>query len=215
MSNFTITPFDISNNSGYLRAPVKVKGYWSSDAMTAYIQRENVWNDDVTSLIPKWKASISHSSGGRDTAEVEGDLDATLNFSEAMASLVLYTKEFLDANITRLEETFMENRALAKKEYEEHAAAQKKAEEDRIAADPQISREEADKLFASVEAGKRVLMYARGEQDGKSVWITNYGNKSFYINNKRVSKKHVKEIIDACSARSAVVVNNNYNNWSV
>ena len=115
MSNYTITPFDIANNSGYLRAPVKVKGYWSNDVMTAYIQRQSAWTLDVGTEF-SWNASISHSSGGRDTAEVESDLDAALNFAEAMASLALYTKEFLDANITRLEETFMENRALAKKE---------------------------------------------------------------------------------------------------
>ena len=212
MSNYTITPFDIANNSGYLRAPVKVKGYWSSDAMTAYIQRENVWKDDYSSLTPKWKASISHSSGGRDTAEVESDLDAALNFAEAMASLALYTKEFLDANVDQLEKTFLTTRALVKKEYEEHAAAQKKAEEDRIAADPQITKDAADELFASVESCKNVQLYTRGSLHGKNVSMSSYGSKKFYVDGVRVSKKHVKEIIDACSARSVVIQYNNDTN---
>tara|TARA_R110000868_G_scaffold1432_1_gene11251 strand:+ start:163 stop:777 length:615 start_codon:yes stop_codon:yes gene_type:complete len=204
MSNFTITPFDISANGGYLRAPVKVKGYWSNDAITAYIQRQSAWTLEGGTEF-SWKASITHSSGGRDTAEVESDLDAALNFSEAMASLALYTKEFLDANVDQLEETFLINRALAKKEYEEHAAAQKKAEEDRIAVDVQITKDAADALFASVESGKTVQLYTRGSLHGKNVSMKNWGNKSFYINHDRVSKKKVKELLVVASARSAVM----------
>lgn len=205
MSNYIITPFDIANNSGYLRAPVKVKGYWSSDAITAYIQRENDWNVDVTNLTPTWKATISHSSGGRDTAEVEGDLDATLYFAEAMTALALYTKEFLSANTDRLEETFMENRALRIKEYEDAEAAVKKAAAERIASDPQITKDAADALLASVEAGKFVKMFARGSDYGRDVYMKNWGSKTFYIGGARVAKKVMKESLVAASARSEVV----------
>lgn len=76
-----------------IRIPIRVWGYWSTDPITLYIRRQiTSWrasdraaNGDYPY---EWQAQVSHSSGGRDTKQVESDLEAAAYFAQAILRAV-------------------------------------------------------------------------------------------------------------------------------
>lgn len=64
--------------NGYSTIKFKVHGYWSGDSITIYVRQ------DIFSTKAAVDLTITHSSGGRDTNEVECDGEAAKNFGLAM-----------------------------------------------------------------------------------------------------------------------------------
>jgi hypothetical protein len=91
---FTIKPLDVeyTGQHGSGRATAKVNGYWSGDSITLYVERKVDWsNFNADDRHPaEWVFTMSHSSGGRDTAEETDDLQASANFAAAIYGLCQY-----------------------------------------------------------------------------------------------------------------------------
>ena len=70
---------------------VHAHGFWS-DCITIYVRHE--WNFQVGAGVSfKWAYQVSHSSGGRDSAEVADDLEAEGYFAQALLAAIEVAKQ--------------------------------------------------------------------------------------------------------------------------
>jgi hypothetical protein len=100
---------------------ISAYGYWSRDPITVYIRRGYRKDKETGSYL--WEFSISHSSGGRDTKQVECDEQAVRYFAQGLllaAQLVDTLKGQLD-ELNRFADDEMEKH---KRAAEEAARAQ-------------------------------------------------------------------------------------------
>lgn len=201
MSNYTIEEFDISRSSNRLVSRVKVKGYWSSDSITAYINREMRWDSNYTATTPEWKVSMSHSSGGRDTKEVADDLEAELNFAEAMTALALYVREFLSTNLEKLEAAYQAEIL----EMKQREADRLKEIAERIAADAVISKDTVNNLLSALTSRTQIKAYTLGSTRPVYITLANNNNKTYRLDGERVAKKRVLEVLNSASIRTEFV----------
>lgn len=201
MSNYTIEKFDISRSSNRLVSRVKVKGYWSSDSITAYINREMRWDSNYSATTPEWKVSMSHSSGGRDTKEVADDLEAELNFAEAMTALALYVRDFLSTNLEKLEAAYQAEIL----EMKQREADRLKEIAERIAADALISKDTVDNLLAALTYRTQIKAYSLGGTRPVYITLANNNNKTYRLNGERVAKRRVLEVLNSASIRTEFV----------
>jgi hypothetical protein len=83
---------------GYASIKYKVEGYWSSETINIYVDRRTNWDTGRS----YWKASVNHSTGGRDKEQVADDNQATRNFATALmdaayqADLIMAQSEGLE-----------------------------------------------------------------------------------------------------------------------
>lgn len=201
MSNYTIEKFDISRSSNRLVSRVKVKGYWSSDSITAYINREMRWDSNYSATTPEWKVSMSHSSGGRDTKEVADDLEAELNFAEAMTALALYVRDFLSTNLEKLEAAYQAEIL----EMKQREADRLKEIAERIAADALLSKDTVDNLLAALTYRTQIKAYSLGGTRPVYITLANNNNKTYRLNGERVAKRRVLEVLNSASIRTEFV----------
>ena len=201
MSNYTIEKFDISQSSHRLVSRVKIKGYWSSDSITAYINREMRWDSNYSATTPEWKVSMSHSSGGRDTKEVADDLEAELNFAEAMTALALYVRDFLSTNLEKLEAAYQAEIL----EMKRREADLLKEIAERIAADSLISKDTVNNLLAALTSRTQIKAYSLGGTSPVYITLANNNNKTYRLNGERVAKRRVLEVLNSASIRTEFV----------
>jgi len=89
--------------SGFHMIPIKVKGFWCSDSIRVTVRRYRKQH---------WNVSISHSSGGRDTKEVESDIEAAENFAEGLMFAVSIAKN-IESTLSELEKVYTENNSVS------------------------------------------------------------------------------------------------------
>lgn len=172
---------------------IKVKGYWSRDSITVYAR---------TALFGEkgaWEFSISHSSGGRDTDEVESDAQAARYFAEGMILAANIVDE-LQSKVDVLNKYHEQMKAELKAEYE----AEQAAKAAKVAADSCIGPLLAESLIDSLKSGHMAAIHARklGE-DRVAVSFTRkaQGNAIIYANGARISKKAAVELLATMSVR--------------
>lgn len=122
---YEISKYDLNEigRNGYGSISIKVEGYWSSDPITLYVRRDHYGTNG-------WGINLSHSSGGRDTKVVECDLEAEVNFANALIGAVS-AGQFIQSKFEELEIIYQEERRLEREAEEIRKAEQaKKAEAD-------------------------------------------------------------------------------------
>ena len=192
---YTIVGFMEENyGSGYLSAYARVKGYWS-DVISLRLQRD--WFGEEQ----KWKMSMSHSSGGRDTKEVVCDLEAEENFAKAIAEMAAYGRQFLAQNRDVIEAAFQAQRAEEKAKRE----AERLAEEKKIADDVTLDKGEVLRIMIALNTGSYVKMFRRGSDRPTQITMTERGNKRYYIGGEPVAKNKVIETLEKASHRTMIV----------
>jgi len=185
------------NGRGQITA--KILGFWSSDSITLYIDREVSWNKSTFEASDaKWIAKMSHSSGGRDRKEVQCDLEAEMNFSTAMRALVSVGRDIINLHSETLEKEFQAERARCR-EIEEERKAKKAAE---LAADPEMGFYPAErKIDILARTGTGFSYYKRASDSVMTFSVQRREKTRFYVNNMPVSRKAAVEELSKLSAR--------------
>lgn len=178
---------------------IKVKGYWSHSSITVYA-RANLFGEKGT-----WDFSISHSSGGRDKDEVEGDAQAARYFAEGMI-LAAEIVEELQSNVDVLNKYHEQMKAELKAEYE----AEQAAKAAKAAADSCIGSLLAKSLIDSLKSGHMAAIYARmlgKDRVAVSFTCKAQGNAIIYANGTRISVKEAVELLATMSVRYGYSLN--------
>jgi len=124
---------------GHIVVRVRVNGYWSQDPISIYVRRQFNFKAETKY---SWTAEVSHSTGGRDTNELEDDLEATRNFANALMRSAEVAAMLL-AQASTFEAAYQAN-ALALREASEKQHAAKQA---KIEADTALGEEEAKNVL--------------------------------------------------------------------
>ena len=194
MSAHTITPYDLEqigkNGSG--RIGCKINGFWSHDPITLYVDR-------LRGIAPTWKVTISHSSGGRDTDEVANDLEAAINFADAMRDLAIIGRDLVYTYGDTLESCYQIGLAERKAESDFEKAVQ----EAKVKADPAMGEEEATRIVRLMAGGaiKILSYYRRASNHVVSVSVESREKIKFYVNGKSTAKAEVIRVLSELSAR--------------
>ena len=183
--------FDLiaAGRRGSARVTAKVNGYWSSDVITLYIDRKGHYdNSDASS----WAVTMSHSSGGRLTTlsdhypsphyvAVASDLDAEMNFGEALISLSHFGREILQYTDV-MEEAYQAQRQFDDAKYE----AEKVAKQALIDADAPLGVPAAKKLVAEARAAVLpyqtvgIHLYTRGSDIVGELYVKKTARMTWY-----------------------------------
>lgn len=172
---------------------VSVLGYWSRDPITVYVRRE-LFTSEI-----KWNITINHSSGGRDTDEVESDIDAEYNFGCALIEASKVARDIQNL-IPEIEAEYQVYKAELKAEY---------LAEEKIEADPAIGSNASLKVaemitHAGADRGNDVtfMFYERDTERVVRVNVCKTHKTVFRVNGKAVSRNEVVELVSKCSARA-------------
>lgn len=177
---FNIEAYDLEKigRQGRGTVNVKVHGYWSRDSATIYIERKTEWLS-TRSHLPYdqhpavWSATMSHGSGGRETKEVESDLEAGMNFGAALIALATVGQKILSQH-TLLESKYQERRA--EEEFVRSAAAAELRA--KMEADEALGVARSTELLAravqeAVKSGQAVInAYHRGSLSMDPIVVT-------------------------------------------
>ena len=196
MTTHSIHPYDLEDigRNGYGSINCKIKGYWSSNPITLYINREG-WN----ATNPQWKVTMSHSSGGRDPKEVESDMEAAINFAEAMRDLAIIGRDLILTYGDTLEFAYQVGVADRKREWD----AERDALAARLEADPAMGQEAAAALIDMMAHGHLpvVSYYKRASERADTIQVIIREKTRFFINKQPVSKKAATEALAELSMR--------------
>lgn len=193
MTNFTfdntIDAAKIGSN-GRHTVRCKVVGFWT-DVITMYVDRDYSTNG--------WKINLSHSSGGRDTKEVESDIEAEINFANAIIAIAQFGKE-IEQHFEEFETFYQAAMIKNRAEWE----AEKKAKQELIDSDATMSEADAVSLIDAMTEAKEIRAVVRGSDSFKTVTCVVGGNKTFYVSGKRMSKKDIIALLTASSHKSVI-----------
>lgn len=195
--NYQISDTSIEQLGSQRRTSVscKIKGYWSSDSITLYVNRSYSSAD--------WEVSVSHSSGGRDKKEVASDVEASRYFAEAMIAMCDVADHILSQK-DRLEAAYQAQLAEYRAEIEKERAEREAI----IAADEELGETRAKEIVDQmVTNGNCVVeVFKRGEARAIRYEVKTYNNTMFYNNyDRRVSKAEVIAVLSSASVRSKIV----------
>jgi hypothetical protein len=198
--NYTINEYSIEQigRSGSGRITCKIDGYWSYDPISLYVDRKG-WKPGEAN----WTVTMSHSSGGRDSKEVACDMQASINFAEAMIQMANIGKSLLSLHGEALEKSYQDERAKLKAQFE----AEKAALNAKIDADAAIGEAAAAGIVAEmiVDATTNTRaarqFYRRGSDCKTRVYAEKWSHTRFKMNGMPVSKKDVIAEIAKLSAR--------------
>lgn len=190
---YKIAEYDIDrigrNGMGSVRC--KVTGFWSGDSITLYINR-NFGSD--------WKITVSNSSGGRDTKEIESDMVAYKNYAAALSAMCdLGT--VLEMNADKFEASYQAQREEDRKEREAQEAAEKAAIEADTALGPvgaAILVEEMTLTGAYAHAYRRAMDYP------VLVECVRREKTKYYFGGSIIAKKALIAKLAEFSARSRI-----------
>lgn len=193
--NYTIDSFDINTlgRSGMTSISCRVKGFWSSDTIRVYLQREYIRNGG------DWKASVSYGSGGRDTKDVVSDTEACRYFAEALTAMCDLADQLI-AQKDKLEAAYQQQAA----ELSAARTAAEQAKQAKIEADPALGLAKARAIVSDMLAKGycTVSMFARGEDRPQNVSLITGAKSVFYINSNRVGKADVINALATASVRT-------------
>ena len=133
-ANYIITTHTIDNTNITLRT--EVKGFWSSDVITAYVRFHSFSEN------PYWSYTISNSSGGRDTEAVPSDIEAYGYYAEALIALAAELEKLKETEAERTEAYFRYVEELRAK-----SLAEKKAKQEAWDNETPITLEEATAII--------------------------------------------------------------------
>jgi hypothetical protein len=200
--NFTILPYDLEQigRAGHGTINCKIQGYWSSNPITLYVDRGFYGPDRG------WKVTLSHSSGGRDPKEVESDMEAAINFADAMRELAIIGRDLIFTYGDTLESFFQAECEVRRAQDE----AEKVALAAKVEADPAMGDLAASDIVARMAAGRlpsSMSFYKRGS-DVQSVMVSvQIRHKTkFYVDGQSSAKKDVIALLAGLSARENVSV---------
>lgn len=200
--SYTIREFDINTiaESGWGSIDVKVNGYWSGNSITLYLQRNVRYAEDVRT---EWKISISHSSGGRDTKCGINDVEAAINFGNAMIGVAKLARDIEANHIDKLEASYVAYRA----EVARQDAEKKSAAEAELAADPAVGEIMAKTLISALTINHRpILSFQRGKTERQQSFMIRGMKATIYLNGDRVSKADAIRLLANMSlARTTVM----------
>lgn len=193
--------FDFMVEKGYINIKFNVLGYWS-DVITLRVRR------DFKSSNAEWSASVSHSSGGRDTKVIISDIEAERNFAKA----ILAAADLADELMTRVPE-FEQKFQSRIQEFLEESNRQKELLQKKFDEDSMMSESDIQKITDKLEKfdSVSVFTYPRGSDYGVEVMVSvtrplRAGQRTVYrINNNRVSKEGIKDYFSSKSNRSYIV----------
>ena len=199
--NFTIHPYDLEEigRNAHGRITCKIQGYWSSDPITLYIDRHGYGASQG------WKVTMSHSSGGRDTKEVTCDMQAAMNFADAMRELAIIGRDLILTYGDTLESFNQQERTarIAQDEAEKAALAAK------VEADPAMGVVAATDIVGVMAGGalKIVRFYVRGSDERSvTVSVARREKTKFYVGGATTAKKEVIALLAKLSTREDLSV---------
>lgn len=196
--NYTIADYDLKQlgRGTFHSIQCKVKGYWSRDTITIYIERG--WNEKA-----EWKCRISYGSGGRDTKEVVSDMEAGRYFAEALTAMCNLADEII-TKVDILEASYQEYKAEVLAECEREKA-EKQA---KIDADEKLGKDMASFLLnAMLEKGDcSVNLFERGSDRPTLVQCIRRNKTTFYIGTVRKAKGEVLAALEKASIRTGFAV---------
>ena len=192
---FKIAEYDLDrigrNGMGSIRC--KIKGFWSSDQITIYIDRR-FGND--------WKFSLSNSSGGRDTAEIENDMDAYKNYAAAMTAMCDLGLELQsEQSLHKLEFSYQVQREEDRKERE----VQKAAEQAAFDADVAMGEVKAAMLVEEMAlTGAYAHAFRRGQEYPYLVECIRREKTKYYFGGGIMAKKALIAKLAEMSTRTGI-----------
>jgi hypothetical protein len=198
---YQIAEYDLEQigRSGMGSVRCKVTGFWSGDSITLYVNRKFGVTEDG-GYTKAWKITISNSSGGRDTDEVEDDMVAYKNYAAALDAMCDVGK-MLRMNVAKLEASYMAQRELDRAEHEAERAAQAAAFE----ADERLGDVAATLLVDEmITTGKSVRAFRRADNWAIEVTIARREKTKFYHAGSIIAKKALIEKLAEYSHRTAI-----------
>ena len=198
MTTHSITPYDLEEigRNGYGSINCKILGYWSSNPITLYINRQG-WSGAA----PQWNVTMSHSSGGREPKEVESDMEAAINFADAMRELAIIGRDLLLTYGDTLESFYQQQCEV----YRIQREAERDAFAAKFAADPAMGVQHATDIVEHMAARRMpsdMTFYERGSDvRAVIVQVVIREKTRFFVNKQSVSKKAVIELLATLSAR--------------
>jgi hypothetical protein len=195
-ANFTIdtSAIDIPSSHGSMTFRVKVRGYWSRDSITIYVRRGSYGDTN-------WKIDISHSSGGRDSKEVESDVEAAMYFGEAMIGVAQYAKE-LESRFPEFEAKYQLYVAELRAFHEQERLERERA----VAADPELGETAAKQAIENLLTSQVIKTTRRGDNWKIEFYKQIRGNISLYMNGVRISKKEAISTLAKMSSKNFQIV---------
>ena len=195
---------DTSIGSG-LCIPVKVKGFWSHDAINIYVSRSMFRVSGEVNREPSYKVSINHSSGGRDGEEVACDVEAAQYFGEAMLGAVKYVNEEIKPRLEMWEKMYQEERAVELARIE----AAKKAKEEKFNDDVEVGTKDAKAIAQQMRAGeiKQVVLFDRGATTTHTLTRSTRASGQVHFNNEKGARYTFDQLVSAiaCSSKSRMI----------
>ena len=198
--NYTINEYSLEQigRSGHGRITAKIKGYWSNDPITLYVDRKGWKPGDA-----QWTLTMSHSSGGREPNEVACDMQASMNFAEAMTQLATIGKCMLSLHGEALEKFYQDERAKLKAEFDaENAALQAKVDADVAIGEAAAAGIVAEMIVTATTNNRAARQfYARGMSNVIRVYAEKWSHTRFKMHGIPMSKKDVIAEIAKLSTR--------------
>lgn len=194
---YTIAEYDMDrigrNGMGSINA--KVEGFWSGSTITLYIDRRI-----ASSTAANWNISVSNSSGGRDSAEVEDDMVAYKNYAaalEAMCNLGIVMR----MNVDKLEAAYQVQREV----YRQERLAKEAADRAAFDADTPMGIVSAAILVEEMAlTGAYSHAYKRGEDRPYLVECVRREKTKYYFGGSIMAKKALIAKLAEYSARSGI-----------
>ncbi|UTS52151.1 hypothetical protein [Synechococcus phage BUCT-ZZ01] len=185
---------------GYVSIPVKVQGFWSGDTIHIHVRR----NRSMYTGGPGWKCSINQSSGGRDSKEVESDIQAYKNYGLALIEVANFC-DILQHRTDEMEESFQQQLRITEEEIEK----EEKAKRELIETDPALGRERAVELALKLrEEGGVIDSFERASETKYTYIVYNLGLRSYYkvgrYGEVKISfAKMIDELANSSASRAA------------
>jgi hypothetical protein len=195
MTNFEIAPFNLADigYNGYGAIRTKVRGYWSQDVITLYVEHQFGSKE--------WGIRLSHSSGGRETTVVECDMEAEINFAEAIKAVAEIGLDIKNNQIAVLKENYQKR----VQDDKEKMAAEKAALDAAIAADKEIGIALARYKLDTLGDYDTLKVFVRGTDKVRQFSVSHRIKKTFSLQGMRISKQEAIEELAKCSARKVTI----------
>ena len=193
--NFEIAPFNLADigYNGYGAIRTKVRGYWSQDVITLYVERQFGSKE--------WDIRLSHSSGGRDPKVVECDMEAEMNFAEAIKAVAEIGLDIKYNQIALLEENYQRRI----QDDKEKMAAEKAALDAAFAADKAIGIALARYKLDTLGDYDTLKVFVRGTDKVRQFSVSHRIKKTFTLQGMRISKQEAIEELAKCSTREVTI----------
>lgn len=187
--------------TGHASFGVRVEGYWSPDVIRIYVRRSIDWSTQKY----EWSIEVDHSSGGRDSKQVEDDLDAEENFGNAMIAAVQFARELRSQPLQEEFEAAYQAYQVELQAWHDEQVREKQAKLD---VDPALTEQQVEELIEKLitESGS-VALVERGSEGNRVTRISafNGAKLTFYIGRYRTSKKEVIRMLSNASNRTKFV----------